>query len=177
MEPPPSSKTTAGQGFTQSAVPWTNRAKASATCSRRIDSAQSDPNPRPKLKSLSSGGAHAPRMSWSAPPPTTSRHPGHFLWSERKQSARAPTATREGAYAPQRRESCFLGEDRFDRLPLTWTVKRFSTGLARHSEGEVGHRLFAGSPAAPCQKKTTIPLFAKTLSINWVYIDNQAKIH
>jgi hypothetical protein len=40
-------------------------------------------------------------VSWLAPPPTTSLYLLHFLLQEGKPSAGAPTATREGACAPQ----------------------------------------------------------------------------
>src|ERR1700691_4141858 len=64
-----------------------------------------------RMECLRSGGAHAPRVWWSAPPPTTSLRLLYFLSNERQQSARAPTATREGACAPPAMNTVALGED------------------------------------------------------------------
>ena len=76
------------------------------TCAERKrcvrDACLRTPKSSPKATNFMARGAHAPRVWWSAPPPTTSLHLLYFLWNERKQSARAPTATRGGACAPPR---------------------------------------------------------------------------
>jgi hypothetical protein len=86
--------------------PWTcagrnpdRRASLQVRAAPKIS--RSHPNPRLTMEWRGLGEHTRPRVSWSAPSPTTSLHPLHFLWHEGKQSAGAPTATREGARAPR----------------------------------------------------------------------------
>ena len=104
-------------------------------------------------------GAHSPRVSWSAPSPTTSLHFLLLLLESRKQSARAPTATREteqhksgprgglGAYAPRNQAALWAFLILFLLARRCWqgqTQLKFEVGTPRR-----GVRGRLGEPSLP----------------------------